>query len=277
VKHATGHFGNHKKLHQWKQQDHAECPLCGADESAEHIIKCSDPRAHTTWDASILKLSAWLTKKRTQPQLQQAILSRLRSWHNSNHTTPFQCDNDDVNSATLNQDDIGWYPFLLGHLSHYWQAIQHDYFVSLGLRNTGAKWAAQLIIKLFNTSWDMWEHRNGIKHKTLTPAKLRVIRDLDSSISTEYSQGPSSLLPKDRQWLKKPLQTILDSYSVVEKKQWLASIAVARLKWTYRRETARASQDASRRLLSRWLRSGNSSTTLSVNSNTLTTTDPPPP
>jgi hypothetical protein len=62
---------------------------------------------------------------------------------------PFKCDNDDIISATLNQDNIGWYPFLLGDLSHYWQAIQHDYFVSLSLRNTGAKWTAQLIIKLF--------------------------------------------------------------------------------------------------------------------------------
>jgi hypothetical protein len=278
VKHATGHFGNHKKLHQWKLQDHAECPLCGAEESAEHIIKCSDPQAHTVWDTSILKLSAWLTKKRTQPQLQQAILSRLvRSWHNSTPTKPFQFDNDDITSAALNQEGIGWYPFLLGHLSHYWQAIQHNYFVSLGLRNTGAKWTAQLIIKLFNTSWGMWEHRNCIKHKTLTAAKLRVIRDLDSSISTEYSQGRSCLLPKDKQWLKKPLQTILDTYSVVKKKQWLASIAVARLKWTNRCKTARASQDASRRLLSRWLRSSNPTTTPSVNPNILTTNYPSPP
>jgi hypothetical protein len=26
VKHATGHFGNHKKLHQWKLQDHTNAP-----------------------------------------------------------------------------------------------------------------------------------------------------------------------------------------------------------------------------------------------------------
>jgi hypothetical protein len=97
---------------------------------------------------------------------------RLRSLHNSTPTLPFQFENDNITSATLNQDDIGWYPFLLGHLLHYWQAIQHDYFVSLGLRNTGVKWTAQLIIKLFNTSWDMWEHRNGRKHNTLMPAKL---------------------------------------------------------------------------------------------------------
>jgi hypothetical protein len=145
----------------------------------------------------------------------------------------FHFDDDNITSATLNQDDIGWYPFLLGHLSHYWQAIQHDYYVSLGLRNTGAKWTAQSIIKLFNISWDMWEHRNGIKHKTLTLAKLQAIRDLDFSISNEYSQGPSHLLPKDGQWLQKALQTILDTYSVIEKEQWLASIAVARLKWTH--------------------------------------------
>jgi hypothetical protein len=108
------------------------------------------------------------------------------------------------------------------------------------------------------------------------PAKLRAIRDLDFSISDEYSLGPSQLLSKDRQWLQKPLQTILDTYLVIEKEQWLASIAVAHLKqWTHRRKTARASQDASCRLLSRWLRSSNPVTTPSVNANTLTPNDPP--
>jgi hypothetical protein len=60
---------------------------------------------------------------------------------------------------------------------------------------------------------------------------------VDQGFGLFYQQrifpGPKPLLPKDRQWLQKPLQTILDTYSVIKKEQWLPSIAVARLKWTH--------------------------------------------
>lgn len=43
------------------------------------------------------------------------------------------------------------------------------------IQENSEQWVKQLIIQLFNISWDMWTHRNGIKHNTITAAKQREI------------------------------------------------------------------------------------------------------
>jgi hypothetical protein len=147
---------------------------------------------------------------------------------------------------------IGWFPFLMGHISNHWKSVQHAYFLWQGRRNTGKKWATQLIIQLQNVSWDMWEHRNGILHNTMTPAKLRALARLDDSIQEEYSAGTHRLLPRDHRWFDKPIETVL-GYPFQEKEQWLSSVLYARIRWRHRRDVARASLDASRRVLRNWL------------------------
>jgi hypothetical protein len=79
-----------------------------------------------------------------------------------------------------------------------------------------------------------------------------VIRRLDNLIREEYQKGGRHLLLKDKQWLSHPMQTVFD-YTPVEKEQWLASVDIARLKWTCRRESARTALDASRKIMQNWL------------------------
>jgi hypothetical protein len=55
------------------------------------------------------------------------------------------------------------------------------------IQNTGKQWAKKLIIQLFNISWDMWEHRNGIKFNTMTPAKIRETIELNRQIEQEFN------------------------------------------------------------------------------------------
>ena len=153
--------------------------------------------------------------------------------------------------ALLDQNRIGWYPLLLGHVSNHWQGVQQKYYDWLNLQNTGRQWVKQLILQLFRISWDMWEHRNGIKHQTMTPAKLLAQRKVDDLIRAEYNRGYSDLLPQDKKWLDLPLLSLLENYTLVQKKQWLASVSTARCRWKRRREIARASLDASQRLMRR--------------------------
>jgi hypothetical protein len=47
--------------------------------------------------------------------------------------------------------------------------------------------------------------------------------------------------------------TFLDKFTTAQKEQWPASVVNARWRWTHRRAFQRASPDASRRLLRRWL------------------------
>ena len=98
-----------------------------------------------------------------------------------NNSTPFLALQIQT-KALFDQQNIGWYPFLLGHVSIHWRSVQQAYYTWIGHRNTGKKWVKQLILQLFNISWDMWEHRNGIKHNTLTPEKRRKLHTLDTTI-----------------------------------------------------------------------------------------------
>jgi cation diffusion facilitator CzcD-associated flavoprotein CzcO len=179
--------------------------MCNKSETPGHILTCTDGRAITSWHASLLKLEARLIESNTYPALITPLIQRLRSGHDSTPRHAILSDDENVHSTFSSQDAIGWYPFIHGHISHYWAAVQQSYYDSLEVDNTGSKWATQLLLKLFNTSWDMWEHRNGIKHKTLTAAKRRAIRRLDNMIREEYQKGDRHLLAKDKQWLSHPM------------------------------------------------------------------------
>ena len=252
VKHASGHFGIGKKMLQWKLQEHDECPLCRQRETADHVLRCKDERAKLTWKLSLQKLDTWMTSRHTNPDIRTAIISRLQAWHDYQPipSPPWNCTFKD---ALNSQNSIGWYPFLLGHISNHWKGVQHSYYLWLGRQNTGKQWVKLLIIQLFNVSWDMWEHRNAIKHNTMTPAKCREIAALDTSIREEYEMGDTNLLPRDRAWLSKPLSTLLQDYDLTQKKQWLTSVEQARVRWSRRRELTRHSQNTSRTILRNWL------------------------
>lgn len=252
VKHASGHFGIGVMLQKWGLQNHAECPRCQQKETAAHVLLCPDPRAVTVWETTLTKLDSWMLKKHTNPATQKAIIQRLREWHDGStiSAAPWNCT---FKEALKAQNAIGWYPLLMGHVSNHWRAVQQDYYNSLALDNTGKQWVKQLLIQLFNISWDMWDHRNGIKHSALNPALLQEIQLLDSSMQTEFEFGNRDLLSRDKRWFSKPCQTLIEKFTKVEKEQWLASVANARWQWTRRRETIRASYEASRRLFRNWI------------------------
>ena len=252
IKHACGHFGISTKLLQWQFQDHDECPRCNQTETADHVLRCKDPKACDVWKLALQKLATWMTKKHTHPDLSQAILQHLQEWHDFRPPSApnWNCT---FKPALIAQNAIGWYPFLLGHVSNHWKGVQQAYYLWIGRQNTGKKWVRSLILQLFNISWDMWEHRNSIKHHTITAAKAREIAAVDQDIREEYTTGSDNLLPRDQKWFQKSLVDTLSDYDLVQKQQWLTSVAQARVRWNRRRELARHSQNNSRLLLRNWL------------------------
>jgi hypothetical protein len=74
--------------------------------------------------------------------------------------------------------ELGWYNFLMGRISTQWKEVQHRYYTNylwMGKwnNNTGKKWATTTLLqKVWEVSWDLWDHRNVVHLKTTTPAKL---------------------------------------------------------------------------------------------------------
>jgi hypothetical protein len=75
----------------------------------------------------------------------------------------------------------------------------------------------------------MWEHRNGIKHKTVTPAKIRELRMLNDQVKMEFDLGPRQPLPCDKRWFTHSIHTLTTTYTTVQMAQWLALVANARM------------------------------------------------
>jgi hypothetical protein len=252
VKHASGHCGVGTTLKKWGLQDDTDCPRCGKEEDTIHVLRCRDPRALTVWETTLTHLDSWLLRKHTDPVIRRTILSRLREWHDGTPFSPIPWDCS-FSSAITAQDAIGWYPFLLGQVSHHWKEAQQAYYTTLARDNTGKQWVKKLIIQLFNISWDLWEHRNGIKHSTLNPLKRREVQLYNDRITLEFATGDRCLLPRDKRWLRGSLGNLLRKLTPEQKQQWLTSVANARLRWQRRRALHASTQAASRRFFRRWL------------------------
>ena len=133
-----------------------------------------------------------------------------------------------------------------------WRDVQQRYFESLGKRNTGRRWIQSLIIKSWEVSWNMWEHRNGVLHNTVTPAQLREIALLNLQVEEEFQTGTRNLSTRDFHWFSKP-RTVILQYDQHLKSQWLASVELARERYANRHELATASVRQQRRFMTNWL------------------------
>jgi hypothetical protein len=239
-----------KVLQRNQFQDHAECPRCSNFEDTKHVLLCPAPNAQRQWDATLVTLDEWLKKALTLPDLQKAILSRLRSWRNQEAEWPAPSYNwTGVNDLVVNQDLIGWHAFIEGAVLKAWAAKQQEYYDWLERRNTGKRWLTTLIKKLWEISWNMWEQRNGELNNPASPAILREHARLDAIINREYDDL-TTLAIRDRRWFRRPKE-VLFTEPLEYKQQWLESVSLARLRYARRRHT---STQAQRNLMRRTFR-----------------------
>ena len=107
----------------------------------------------------------------------------------------------ELRAALEEQDSIGWFNFLLGRISSKLTVLQDSHFKTIGGTNTGLRWTTALIKKLWDISWDMWEHRNGIAHDRAHPWKLQARQELLATAREHRSLGIESLPPEDHHFV----------------------------------------------------------------------------
>ena len=71
-----------------------------------------------------------------------------------------------------------------------WAEVQQRYFAWVKSKYSGRRWLSELIRKLWNVAWDLWEHRNGILHKSDTSLSSQQ-RRLD--IVDQFLAGPGTV------------------------------------------------------------------------------------
>ena len=198
------------------------------------------------------KLQTWMETTNTMPEMREAIVARLCQWKGITRQDCNWTASHGLRDAIRHQDELGWYNFLMGRISIEWKAVQQKYYKWLGKRNTGRKWAVVLIKKIFEISWDMWDHQNRVQLKTTTRAKARRINALNRLIMDEYERGSVGMIPRDLHWLAKPRSKII-AYDYERKEQWVESVQLARIRFYNRDEHEAATNRQQRDLMEAWL------------------------
>ena len=83
--------------------------------------------------------------------------------------------------------------------------------------NTGKRWLSQLILKLWEVSWDMWEHRNGV---LMDKEKGLIVLQLNEDIHHEYALGFHGFPPNMRHQVRRPIDEVLEM-EMKDKHTWL--------------------------------------------------------
>jgi hypothetical protein len=188
-------------------------------EDAAHVWQCQGEGVSDVWDKSLVDLETWFAKMNTDPDIKYALLSHLKSWRDAqpqSASNPFLLE--DILTC---QSRIGWRRFFEGWIVKDWTDAQQAYYkISKSLRS-GRRWTIELIKKLWDVAWDLWEHRNSILHKEQNVVTTQVSRSLNRQVSSAYTDLHSLLLKfHDKHLLALKLSHLLkkdDGY----KKVWL--------------------------------------------------------
>ncbi len=181
-----------------------------------------------------------MLKSGTLPDLRTAIISRLTTWKEQSVLQPPLYNWPGVNDIVKKQDQLGWRAFLEGAVLHDWSAKQQEYYEWLQRKNTGKRWITTLIKKLWEISWNLWEHRNAELHNPESPAALREHARLDSLITQEY-EDQVRISNKDRRWFRRPKEIIFTERTEY-KQQWVESVSLARARYHRHRRTSTQAQ-----------------------------------
>ena len=179
-----------------------------------------------------------------------------------------------LQQAIDEQHAVGWFPMMMGMMTCKWSEIQKGYFKELGKSNALERWCKQILKQLMMIAWDQWADRNNIKHNTMTPAKQRELKALDSMVKEKHATDEQSLLKEDRHLVQKDLDTILNEYDVIGKKQWIESVEQAKRRFdSNHEEEVTPAVQKQREFLQKWLNRAPALPTREIDDSSLSTTD----
>ena len=171
LKHSAGTAVTGRNMVQRKERSTSKCPRCGAqDEHMEHIIQCPDPDANKTFSTAFADMGIWLSKMTTK-EIETAITDLVLECRQDTNIQDMgdNSNNDNINGnicqAMERQQKIGLHAFMCGFLCSNWISLQSIHLQQTGLRRCANKWATQLVGKLIDIIFDMWNHQNEVLHK----------------------------------------------------------------------------------------------------------------
>ena len=179
------------------------------------------------WNATLNKVETWLNQQSTAPDVTHVIIENLRAWNASRRPVLYEGSHPHLNRAIIEQNRIGWEPFLRGYVSSKWNEAQSCHYLHLGSKKTGHRWLTELIKKMWAIAWDMWRFRNGVLHSQSLTIPTNFTFLLTSAILQEMNHGHRLLPPRCNYLFSTTAAAILKG-SINSQKLWLATVWGAR-------------------------------------------------
>jgi len=229
TKFVSGFCGVAEKMNERQQWESNLCPLCQVNsENAMHVVKCKDHRAIQKYEKLLQQLHAWLDAQMTHPDIIITIITTLSATNISSFTTNLPPLSDKhCHTAAQHQDLIGQENMFKGHIAESWKDAQFHHLKFRGEEHCTSKsvtWAKNLVLRLYNFSFEMWDHRNQIVHTKIEDQLNKIQSEtLKRQIQEVYLNEASELKENDKILLEEGLQKTLEK-TVREKRAWLASV-----------------------------------------------------
>jgi hypothetical protein len=192
------------KLRQHSAED--TCPVCllatpsqVVEETVQHLYKW--PGTKEVWEKHMKQLTEWLIMVGTVPAVREVIVASFQAWRSC--TPPPTTANLELQQVLQRQLALGWESAFEGRFALGWTVIQEQHYRATNAKpfHNGLRWLANLIRKLFDVSWDLWQHRNSVLHDKADGLRIRELRQ---QVKDELRTGPGrsqrlKLLFKTRQ------------------------------------------------------------------------------
>jgi len=206
---------------RWKFCTSSMCPRCNAtDEDKQHILTCPAPEARSLWAKQMKAIDLWLRDEGTDPQLREHLMNYLKSWPLAPATLPTSPP------FMEDQDNIGHHYMMDRWLSQEWRAHQEQTWAQIRSRKSSKQWTSELIKKLWNVAWDMWEQWNKVLHNSDTNRELILETTVNDQIRQIYAIGLGQLAHRDFGLMKNSVDQQLQ-LPLQAKRLWVESITVA--------------------------------------------------
>ena len=226
VKQTTGNCAVGTVMLRRKEWTHSRCPRCSTDkETPAHVLQCNTPETAGIWSAAILELYNSLVQLQTHPDVIAIICGRLLQWRSQIPLSPFTTNLRGLQAVLMEQDNIGWQSAAEGRWSKKWEEVMTGYYASRLSRRTGRRWLSEIIKKLMNVSWDMWENRNGAAVRVREEERRLANMGL---ITAEFALGWSSLTRYDKKLFTNNTLTYVLAKRPDEQDTWLKRVTGAR-------------------------------------------------
>ena len=250
-KHHCGFEGNNYMMHKWRKRTTPQCPNCAEVETHRHIMQCQSRRATEEYARQERKFEQWLCQT-TSPELKALIIAHVQAYRDDREVEEDETWDEETYDIWKAQNELGKNAFTEGCLVHEWEARQREHLTETESKRSPQRWVKELIKKLWNISWDMWESRNDEVHKETATRKSILLAQLDREIREVKALGSTNeFLPRaDRIFFNQNTNSILKK-TEYEKKLWLH---VA--KRYIERDRQRVARNRATRIMREWLRPG---------------------